>query len=133
MVKNNGCCDLEYAEELRDLGIKQESLWYWHNFGDKEKDCYKLGHKGDSRWRLYSAFTVAELGELLPVYIELKGRGSAYLDSFKHTDCWVISYRVGRARADTREEAGTEANARAKMLIYLIKNNLIRLGIEKGV
>ena len=35
-MKNHGCCDLEYAIRLKELGVKQESLFYWANTDDDE-------------------------------------------------------------------------------------------------
>ena len=61
-----------------------------------------------------SAFTVAELGEMLPVYFS----------SEKHTKEWL----AGIVKQGVPNEMGaglTEADARAKMLIYLIENKLI--------
>jgi hypothetical protein len=71
------------------------------------KKLEKLGVKfGD----IYSAFTSTELGEMLP-------------DDYKTTrknKTW-IAYAAFRG---TDIEAATEADARAKMLIYLIENGL---------
>lgn len=39
---------------------------------------------------------------------------------------WVCSYQAGDMMA-TRTKAVTEADARAKMLLYLLENNLITL------
>jgi hypothetical protein len=75
------------------------------------------------RWkldRLYSswvipcaAFTVAELGEMLP---ETYYSGSNQFGSY-----WCSTVNV----TDRTFVADTEADARAKMLIYLVENKLI--------
>ena len=62
-------CSLEQAKKLKKLGVPQKSLWYWKLSGTKFilVDKFYLFDKnlhGDSR--VYSAFTTAELGEMLP-------------------------------------------------------------------
>jgi hypothetical protein len=58
---------LELAKKLKELGVKQESLFYWNrhkseiSWGLSQTNCSKISH-----WETISAFTVAELGELLP-------------------------------------------------------------------
>lgn len=63
----------------------------------------------------FSAFTVAELGDLLP-YVAMGG----YLMTFKGDSDWACAYGVSYTVRST-----TEADARAKMLIYLIENQLM--------
>jgi len=67
-------CSLELAKRLKELGVKQESAWYWkHNTESPHGkiDEWVLCHYGqpyevNSSYHV-SAFTVAELGELLKV------------------------------------------------------------------
>jgi len=110
-------CNLELSKRLKELGVKQESLWYWDHIIDKDdfdKGEYNLSfkecHHGDTD-DLICAFTVAELGSLLrkqnDFYIP-------YLDG--HNKGWI---------SPASTESDTEANARAKMLIHLIENKLI--------
>jgi len=113
-AKKYGVCDLEYAQELERLGFKQKSLWWWAkaNLVDAKKEDYFIV---DNKYMLpaeCSAPTVAELGERLP-----RGHRS-YLDR----DIWVCESGDGLYW----ERADTEANARAKMLIYLKKNGLLK-------
>ena len=85
-----------------------------------------------------SAFTVAELGEMLPQYIRIQhGRIKKKRDFHLYmSKCWKGDgrYYVGYMVLSGDEpdftlcaELNTEANARAKMLIYLIENKLIKL------
>lgn len=109
---------LELAEKLKDLGIKQESLFYW--FPHREMETHEL-----IEWKIIqntggsdescSAFTVAELGEMLPNYF-VSGRIN---DNYQVE----VPFEVPRKY----REAKTEADARAKCLIYLIENKLITL------
>jgi len=68
MIKNNGCCDLEYAIELKKLDVKQDSLWWWCLELKRYKNEWVLvNEKSGLYWAgkreklNYSAFTVAEL------------------------------------------------------------------------
>ena len=64
---------LELAKKLKEIGVKQESLFWWDGYTNFE-DEIKLEYgkpdfvAGDAMF--YSAFTVAELGEMLPEEIE---------------------------------------------------------------
>lgn len=121
-------CSLELAKKLKELGVKQESLFWWQvdidghaelNFG---KTLTNYGVKVEAH---YSAFTVAELGEMLPgnisglYFVTQKGLmgNSWYVEALTvvgHSEVWLAI-------------AKTEADARAKCLIYLIENKLITL------
>ena len=69
MKLENQIVSLELAKRLKELGCKQDSIFKWHS---------KLDEKGNRVYteivylpikqmeQDYSAFTVAELGELLP-------------------------------------------------------------------
>lgn len=65
----------------------------------------------------YSAFTVAELGEI----IAEKG------GTWKEGKVWRWNLTNERYANSRNRSADTEANARAKCLIYLIENNLLNL------
>lgn len=129
-------CSLEYAKKLKELGVKQQSLFYWYS-KDIDKDSYGICYtKGvglkDARVD-YSAFTVAELGELLPMEIQIKNTkywyatGKTYKD-----DKYYLEHEVSYGDSFTcfrLERGNTEANARSKMLIYLIENNIMEIPI----
>ena len=79
-------CSLELAKRLKELNCKQESLWWWYK---NPRTQYKIGlshseyifellpHSlialAKTSYKRYSAFTVAELGEMLPSWNEEKG------------------------------------------------------------
>lgn len=133
-------CSLELAKRICELGVKQESLWHWtkwkkwvrttdnHNEyqlkGLKDFELFN-NPKNNTLGRcwfedVYSAFTVAELGERLPSRIE----GIGFIRTIKwHNKHFSIS--IGNLH---EQNADTEANARAKMLIYLLENKLIEEG-----
>lgn len=74
------------------------------------------------------AFTVAELGEMLPVRIQGSENDRTHnpgmffgdLRSARHSSRWHIEY-IGCFGMN----GDTEAEARAKILIYLLENNLV--------
>jgi len=104
---------LELSKKLKELGCKQESLFYWSRLlgGEFELNYYKefREQRGD-----FSAFTCAELGE------KLKGYNIDYWYSYP-------DFRLKlQESVDTQGRDENEANARAKMLAYLIENKLIK-------
>lgn len=143
---------LELSKQLKTLGVKQESLFYWVK-GDSSRsecpdckragglipECFYCGGTGkaepvdnyylysaqecfkNGRSKDYSAFTVSELGEILPEAIFDK-RGLIQKTRAKGWKGWLVSFDNGHY-----QEADTEANARAKCLIYLLENKLITL------
>ena len=121
-------CNLELAKRLKELGVKQESEWYWVNFNDgkgfslRYRDClYEIKH---NNWEHYSAFTVGELGEMLPEEIIIENNTFIMYQS-KHKGKYAIWYCSGLVYEPTFEDE-LEANARAKMLVYLLENKLIK-------
>ena len=134
MKLENQVTNLELSKKLERLGVKQESVWYWVRFdhGNKKvKDWALLERKNcfneeDTLHIDYvSAFTVAELGEMLPDGVKML-KNCCSQESHK----WTVSRFQPRPNIvfDTHRiefEAETEADARAKMLIYLIENKLI--------
>ena len=125
----------ELSKQLKELGVKQESMFYWNDINDNKifknkwknipfisngKNSITSSNKQDQEYidknYKYSAFTVAELGVLLPPFYK----------SHRFFDLWYCEYtdqynHVERCIDDT------EADSRAKMLIYLIENKLIVL------
>lgn len=111
---------LELSKRLKELGVKQINWFYWvHEFGNWwlfNKENYEGKKKSSVRIWSYPAFTVAELGELLPdIQFRTDKEGSIYRIVF-----------FGDSRG-IKIEARDETNARAKLLIYLLANKLINL------
>lgn len=114
-------CSLELARRLKELGVKQDSQFAWeHNGGNLWRvGMPEISKAIGSKWEpFYSAFTVAELGEMLPFHT-----ASHRVDG--DPIYWICYERGPFARKDVQNQDGdTEADARAKMLIYLIENKL---------
>lgn len=125
---------LELAKKLKELGVKQDSLYVWsqccndpewnieaiawHNNSTGEWDD---GHILDES-KIFSAFTVAELGEMFPDFWTIMWQG----DKVPPHSLIVITNEENGKRYQERAD-DTEADARAKMLIYLLENKMIDL------
>jgi len=119
---------LELSKRLKELGVTQESLFVWfHRFRHKPwmvvMPSTKHAYPPDA-FDWCSAFTVAELGELLPVL------GGATPLIQKLPTKWTVTYIADNdghmIRADDALfQDNTEADGRAKMLIYLIETGAL--------
>lgn len=130
---------LEISKKLKELGVKQESLFWWETRFDKSYLVWEDYHKdirvidtADVRPRS-SAFTVAELGEMLPHALAVKGKfyyltipngnGLKWIDYATYSEeSGVATFLYGYPLMG----GDTEADARGKMLIYLLENDLIK-------
>lgn len=130
MELKNQITSLKLSKKLKELGVKQESLFWWgeyaisNQFLGKTKVCTDL-HTADTvnYSEICKAFTVAELGEMLPDFVKTKG-GLLQHDEKKFPDYYEVSYRIGGDPV-FGFSAEVEANARAKMLIYLIEDEYV--------
>lgn len=142
--------NLELSKRLKELGVKQESLYWWvkgsHQYGYEGERYFKVDDgfvlsdwKPDSDMdytgfpepyedaealakiemeQIYSAFTVSELGEILGCKVENISR---------YSKGWEIkAFSLDGGVATIHGSFSTEADARAKMLIYLIENGLLK-------
>lgn len=117
-------CALEQAKKIYALGVERRSLFY-HFHGRIEHEAFGSEY--------YSAFTVAELGVMLPHPSSLNEMGGWLHNSECDTTStdglpWYLLWEYDL----DKENAGfgrhivsgvTEAEARAAMLIYLLENN----------
>jgi hypothetical protein len=106
-------CSPELAKRLKELGVKQDAFFDWVQTG-KWWRC-QISNKGATVFggepETNSTFTVSELGEML--------KSSNSFQSFDEDGQWCCW------RKEAVMHAATEANVRAKMLIYLLENQLI--------
>ena len=130
----------ELAMRLKELGVKQESFFVWSvaNLSSMTAEVTTQMYASSIHGNGVdcSAFTVAELGEMLPREVNVP-LSSGKKRKYSHRVTYSIygnesphgNYRVGlnhgTAIFQYSEYAGTEADARAKMLLYLLENKLI--------
>jgi hypothetical protein len=110
---------LELAKKLKELNVKQESYFHWYRYdGSSNANEFKIGRAVTpaSNLEITSAFTVAELGEMLPHDCRTRR-------SVDEKGKWLVD----TLRSDRFFRAATEADARAKMLIYLLEKKLIEV------
>ena len=120
---------LELSKKLKELGVKQDSLFYWHTNKHGHPEFIRQTKENEGSLtdlETHSAFTVAELGEMLP--FGAKSYVGSHSNDLK-VIIWVTEYHSVSDDWECGDEkfAKTEADARAKMLIYLIENKLIKL------
>lgn len=122
MDLKNQVVSLELAKKLKELGIKQESYFYWfHCKHHKPAQTFvQIGKtktkNGFTTEELSSAFTVAELGEMLPF---------GFSSYSRHNGEWECFDNRFSKLTQERYRAETEAGARAEMLIYLLESRLV--------
>jgi len=63
---------LKLSKRLKALGVKQESIFYWRKTSLGDYEATDRSNVYMPKDTFYSAFTVAELGELLPNFIEVE-------------------------------------------------------------
>jgi len=122
---------LEPSKRLKELKCQQDSVYYWTWAEWNGKTEWVLIPRERAiklNKEIFSAFTVAELGEMLPARIKKDFDCWHYLHTTKleNTKDWIIEYSFLLHSDEIREN--TEADARAKMLIYLIENKLVEVG-----
>jgi len=130
-------CSLELSTKLKELGFEKESLFYWgeesglrNNY--QPRICTDLSKWDDDNMIVVCpAYTVAEMGEMLPHRLKEEARATDYkthysLEISKDKTWWEVCYQGG-GDAGNRGffNDASLVNAMAKMLIYLKENNLI--------
>jgi hypothetical protein len=112
-------CSFELAKKLGELGVPQESLFYWGNtIGQTDQTCWRIYSKEqkenfDTMMEYYSAYTVAELGKMISDKQPLPEM------NIVGDWCW----------GNLLFEMCSEADARAELLIFLIEKNIIDIKI----
>lgn len=115
MNQQKYCISLDLAKRLKELGVKQESYFWWH-WLDRQKPTIRMWTDDflcSPRHGYVSAYTSGELGEMLPMDTATR-KVAQNMDSY----CWAIDYEARTFTGDT------EAEARGLMLEYLINNKL---------
>jgi hypothetical protein len=136
-------CDFEYAEKLKELGVDRKGLFCYSEVVKPTGICgfvlalesmkFKLRNTSTIPPNEVVVYTVAELGEMLPTKITHHQHGELFLEFEKlsyenYNDGYTCNYTdvvSGKNRVYTDGEK--EANARAKLLIWLIENNHVNV------
>ncbi len=113
-------CSFEQSKKLKELGVLQNGLFWFY---DDKKDYNQIGCSLISEeitnilkkhFDYYSAFTVSELGVMLPNYM------SSYRDEDK-------TYYTGIEEGLNISFGKTEAESRATCLIHLIETGKLKI------
>ena len=125
---------LELSKRLQELGVKQESIWYWtpeYMKGIMDGGYFLATkpspHLGSDREQ-YSAYTASELLELLPPLITIKPNKKLKLTITKSllTKGVCVRYREQKKKGKLINIYDMDlSNSLAKMRIYLIENKLL--------
>ncbi|MCK4578021.1 MAG: hypothetical protein KAU50_04480 [Candidatus Marinimicrobia bacterium] len=121
----------DLSRQLKDAGYPQEGLWWWSNYSSEDLKEYSLvGNEYKSKCGSFVAAyfivapTVAELGEALKDKDEYKYFLWGY--HLPKRDCFdLILENSKRTEILCEIRATIEADARAKMWLYLKKEKLI--------
>ena len=121
MKLENQVVSLELAKKMKELGFEQESLFYWiiHRYEPIDLYYFENGINipfDDEVSEKYSAYTVAELGEMLPINCA-SWRSDKTLYSCQRFDFGGC--------CGQEITADTEADCRARLLIWLKENNYL--------
>lgn len=121
---------LELSKKLKELGYKQEGLFWWYDLGQTSPILLYINYGQKPIKTLHEKFvapTVAELGEWLP-----NDSRELAIDMDKGDDAfWVTAYRTDNERAERYDihmvgGEDTEADARAKMVLWLADNGYLK-------
>jgi hypothetical protein len=121
-------CSLDLAKRLKELGVKKESVFAWRGTKQGMQITFSADfslQKNDSIHGVYPAFTVAELGEMLPIRFSVGNRQVAIF-SYRENEAFCCALKDLHSKIVEIFTADTEADARAKMLIYLLENGLLK-------
>lgn len=124
-------CSLDLAKRLKELGVKQESLYFWvddlglsppyvwqtNNFPQKIKNY------------MCSAFNICELGDLLPDNLCIdKAHPNLFIAKGTQKEgSWTIGYSTMSDAITTFYTEENLANAMARLLIHLIENKIMMI------
>lgn len=120
-------CSLEVAKRLKELGAKQEGLYGWI---EKQPGYWRLWSSGEcENWEgeTYTAFTIAELWDLLPSTCPEHGGVLQICPAFSD-GAWFVGYGDHMNGKGCHVEGGggiSIPETFAKMLVYLLENKLI--------
>ncbi len=127
MKLENQLCTLEQSTKLKELGITQKSIFYHHSnftrpvFGEEWTTVtgkkYKKTQVCNDKYGSFSAFSIAELGQMLPSETGTQRTGS---EDSQYSN-WEWASEVNQIGMGL---FATEVEARADMLIHFLEHKL---------
>ena len=131
-------CNSDLSIKIKNLGFKSESYFCYVNWGEARQ--WQLVERRnidvnydfvvENGYIVLPAYTSAELGLMLPTTIvhPLLNHQVGVMTVIHPKNVWFIGYgKEGLAVFPENVPDENEANARAKMLIYLAENKLMRM------
>jgi len=115
-------CSIEIAQKLKEIGVPQESLWYWN------KESITMDKKENS----ISAFTGDEVGNILPPYIKFN-EDKWDLTIAKETDNWIVGYMNNLMSFLIVHQCELEVEAKSQLLYEACYANMFKFKAEKEV
>jgi hypothetical protein len=111
MILENQVCTIEQAKKLKELGVIQKSLFYWHPkferpvFGEtsvkKHGKQYTVTQVCNDKEVAVSAFTASEIGDMLPDLIEYDNRQYELVIVKEEHELWLCQYSRNNNLLDT--------------------------------
>lgn len=117
---------LDLSRSLQEIGTEEESLFFWAK--DKEHGYIVIPREEAALLNdeeIYHAFTVSELSEMLPGFIDTPLVGVKMVLVIGQPIDWNVQYRA-KGSSLVMHSAETLADAMAKMLLYLITEGILQ-------
>ena len=138
MKLEDQACSLELAKRLKKLNVKQDSYFFWNHFRSWVPSDYQPAWaitdypaEKDASMENVSAFTVAELGEIMTEagHGVVSKVGMTACATLVKKEWWITggNWLPEKQKYDHLETDPKWANALAKMLIHLIEKGIIKL------
>jgi len=123
-------CSLELAKQLKELGVNQDSYFVWffpvyqkESFEWEIKPYTEVFNPDNNNPHVVSAFTVSELGKLLPGCITFHDK-RYYLAASCDLNVYYQTMDIKEEIWPSTLDYEIEADSRAAMLIHLIENKI---------
>lgn len=130
-------CTLQQSKRLRELGVGAPSMFYWelvdmrYTFPQPMNGIMpQLRYGNKTKFESYPAYTVGELGQMLPSEFKYKsargGMVDTWIDCFNNRGTFYCQLRTVTDDVDMKTfYSESEAIVRCDVLIHLLENNLI--------
>lgn len=114
-------CTFEQAEQLKALGVRQQSIFYWNNYTGKMAITFRADQPYTKLWPdVFSAYTSSELGLMLPRFFTTSRTQAGNLQTKEEYPDPFVCLLPDDKHVYGISMMPTEAIAKADMVIYLI-------------